>query len=175
MSAVAAYLGLIVSRFSDYLSNTALWEPKLEAVLPTFVRQALAMGWDCCEINPFGGANGYLESAVNRTVEVIEHCADIGKSPATVKIASAERLPFSEREFDIVITDPLYYDAVPYSDLSDFFYIWLKRSVGEMFPEQFRSPLTPKQPEIVQLSERNLDYKHKTREFFESHLRNAFT
>lgn len=174
VSAVSAYLGLIVSRFSDYLSNTALWEPKLEAVLPTFVRQALAMVWDYCEINPFGGSNGYVESAVDRTVEVIEHCSTIGIQAASVKIASAERLPFDDNCFDIVITDPPYYDAVPYSDLSDFFYIWLKRSIGEEFAEQFRSPLTPKQPEIVQLAERNPDYKHKTQEFFESHLRNAF-
>jgi adenine-specific DNA methylase len=174
VTAVAAYLGLIVSRFSDYLSNTALWEPKLEAVLPTFVRQALAMVWDYCEINPFGGTNSYLESAVDRTVEVIEHCSTIGVHPANVKIASAERLPFDEKSFDIVITDPPYYDAVPYSDLSDFFYVWLKRSVGEVFTEQFRSPLTPKQPEIVQLAERNPDYKQKTKEYFESHLRSAF-
>ncbi|MBI2825949.1 MAG: DUF1156 domain-containing protein [Planctomycetia bacterium] len=174
IAAVAAYLGLIVSRFSDYLSNTALWEPGLEAVLPTFVRQALAMVWDYCEINPFGGTNGYLESAVERTVEVIEHCATLGSCPATVRIASAERLPCEDSSFDIVITDPPYYDAVPYSDLSDFFYVWLKRAVGEVFSDQFRSPLTPKQAEIVQLSERNPDYKQKTKEFFETHLRNAF-
>jgi adenine-specific DNA methylase len=172
--AVTAYLGLIVSRFADYLSNTALWEPKLQAVLPTFVRQALAMVWDYCEINPFGGTNGYLESAVERTVDIIRHCAGVGHVPATVKIANAERLPFEDNCFDIVITDPPYYDAVPYSDLSDFFYVWLKRAIGSEFPDLFRSPLTPKQAEIVQLAERNPDYSSKTKEFFEEHLTKAF-
>jgi adenine-specific DNA methylase len=174
VQAVACYLGLIVSRFADYLSNTALWEPKLEAVLPTFVRQALAMVWDYCEIAPFGGTNGYLDSAVDRTVEIVEHCSKIGGIPACVKVANAEHLPFPDDSFDCVITDPPYYDAVPYSDLSDFFYVWLKRSISVVFPDLFRTPLTPKRAEIVQLAERNPDYKNKTKAFFEEHLRNAF-
>jgi putative DNA methylase len=70
----------------------------------------------------------------------------------TVLQASATELPYPDNYFDAIFTDPPYYDNVPYSYLSDFFYVWLKRSVGDLYPELFSTPLTPKSKEIVAYS-----------------------
>jgi putative DNA methylase len=75
----------------------------------------------------------------------------------------------------LIVTDPPYYDLVPYADLSDFFYIWLKRSVGHLFKEIFLEPLSPKHKEIVQLSERNPIYNYNTKENYERLMAKAMT
>jgi adenine-specific DNA methylase len=66
-----------------------------------------------------------------------------------VKQGSATELPYPDNFFDAVVTDPPYYDNVPYADLSDFFYVWLKRTVGDLYPDLFATPLTPKSQEMV--------------------------
>jgi adenine-specific DNA methylase len=86
---------------------------------------------------------------VEWVVRVIEHCERSAEVPARVTQASAMKLPFEDDSFDAVITDPPYYDSVQYGDLSDFFYVWLKRSVGFLYPAQFATPQTPKAEEIV--------------------------
>jgi adenine-specific DNA methylase len=95
--------------------------------------------------------------------------------PTTVTQHSATSLPYPDNFFDAVVTDPPYYFNVPYADLSDFFYVWLKRILGDLYPELFSTPLTPKKDEIVQMafwdSER---YSEKGREWFERMLTQCF-
>jgi adenine-specific DNA methylase len=86
---------------------------------------------------------------------------------------TSTRLPFSDGHFDAVITDPPYYDAVPYADLSDFFYVWLKRSVGFLYPNLFRTPLTPKSAEIIQEPARH-DNDTTAKSFYEREMIHAF-
>lgn len=105
------------------------------------------MIWDYSERNPF---NGRLVST--STIEsVIENCSKIPtpKSQTHVIQGSATRLPYPDNYFDAVFTDPPYYDNVPYSYLSDFFYVWLKRAIGNLYPDLFLTPLTPKREEMV--------------------------
>jgi adenine-specific DNA methylase len=90
-----------------------------------------------------------------------------------VKQASATSLPYPDNYFDAVFTDPPYYDNVNYAELSDFFYVWLKRSVGDLYPELFMTPLTPKTKEIVSNPVRHGD-SGKAKQFFEDMLKKAF-
>jgi len=91
----------------------------------------------------------------------------------TVLQASATELPYPDEYFDAVFTDPPYYDNVPYSYLSDFFYVWLKRSIGDLYPELFMTPLTPKSKEIVAYSHDRGGYE-KGKKYFEQMLKKAF-
>jgi len=87
--------------------------------------------------------------------------------------ASATQLPYPDNYFDAVFTDPPYYDNVPYSYLSDFFYVWLKRSIGDLYPELFMTPLTPKSKEIVAYSHQEGGFEAGKR-YFEEMLKKAF-
>jgi adenine-specific DNA methylase len=102
---------------------------------------------DFIEVNPFtdvGWPN--MQKWVER---IIEHCSEKFSCFTTITQASATVLPYSENYFDAVFTDPPYYDNVPYSDLSDFFYVWLKRAIGDIYPELFSTPITPKKNEVI--------------------------
>ncbi len=106
-------------------------------------------------------------------IKVLENCSKISsKNSPEISQASATELPFSDNYFDAIITDPPYYDNVPYSYLSDFFYIWLKRCIGDLYPDLFSTPLTPKSREIVA-------YTHsksweEAKQFFEKMIAKAF-
>lgn len=139
-----------------------------------FGRQALPIIWDYAEANPFGGGTRDWDSALDWILRVIKRETWNGSLSSICYQGSATRIATDDQQFSAVITDPPYYDAVPYSDLSDFFYVWLKRTVGELYPDIFSTPLTPKGPEIVQLAERNPNYSHKTKEFFEAEMTKAF-
>lgn len=112
-------------------------------------RQDLSIKWDYFESNPFNPeAAGWISACENNS-QWIDHAIKINNRPATVKSFSATKLPFPDNYFDGVFTDPPYYDNVPYSYLSDFFYVWLKRTIGDLYPDLFATPLTPKSNEIV--------------------------
>jgi len=133
------------------------------------------MVWDYAEVNPFSGFTGDWNSAVGWVVQVIEHASAAAAVPALLKQGDASRLTLEDDFLDAVVTDPPYYDAVPYADLSDFFYVWLKRTLGDLYPEVFATPLTPKSAEIVEMS--RLDkarYGHKDKAFYEGQMTKAF-
>lgn len=174
-SAIAAYLGLLVDRVADYNSSICRWDNSRESLSNTFSRQALGMVWDYAETDPFAGGSGSLDSSTDWITRVIRHCA-AAPAIATVTRGSAARPnpKLDAGTVDLVITDPPYYDAVPYADLSDFFYVWAKRSLGAVFPDVFATELTPKREEAVQLAERNKAYAYKTKERFENLLTDSF-
>lgn len=131
------------------------------------------MVWDYPELNPFSNGSGNWEGAVEWIARVIAHCSNSSNQPAFLNRTSATRLPYTS-QFEAVITDPPYYDAVPYSDLSDFFYVWLKRSVGFLYPELFATPLTPKALEIVEQRPHKSLKTRKDAAFYEENLTKAF-
>jgi len=166
--AVTTYLGLCVSKLSDFLSTICVLNyTGGRGVGHTFRMQALAMTWDYAETNPFNALAAGWPKIVDDLARTLELLVFTGK--ADVRRASADSLPFQEKMFDAIVTDPPYYDAVPYSDLSDYFYVWLRRAIGEVHPEALATELTPKRSEMVQ----NPVYK-KTAEFFESAMSRAF-
>ena len=126
--------------------------------------------------NPFSGLTGSWGSQLRQVLQVIEKCSHLSTTrQASVYHTSALTVPFQENQLHAVITDPPYYDAVPYADLSDFFYVWLKRTLMDTHPDIVRTPLTPKGAEIVQLAGRNDRYKSKTADWFEIQMKNAFS
>lgn len=173
--AATTYLATALDRLADYNSSLTRWVSHGEFVGNTFTRQALPMVWDYFEINPFSSATGDWESAMDWVARVLAHCSEsFDGRPATVSQGSATSLPYPDSYFDAVFTDPPYYDSVPYSHLSDFFYVWLKRTVGELYPDLFATPLTPKSLEIVQDRPHSLSNTKKDKAFFEDMLAQSF-
>lgn len=178
--AVVSYLGLGVNRLADYNSSLTVWAVGGEFIAHTFGRQALPMVWDYFELNPWSEATGDWNSAMDWILNVLSHLSQIppvennGNSIIpTVTQASATELPYPDNYFDAVFTDPPYYDNVPYSYLSDFFYVWLKRSIGDLYPDLFMTPLTPKSKEIVAYSHGGGGFE-AGKKYFEDMLRKAF-
>jgi len=174
--AVVSYLALILSRHSSYNATLCWWEPLGERSFNVFGRQALPMVFDNSEQNPFGILTGNWQMQTEITCEIIKHFSHIQSNVfPIVTQSSATSLPHPDNYFDAVFTDPPYYNSVPYADLSDFFYVWLKRTVGDLHPELFSTPLTPKLKEIVEMAgwdPKRYAYKDKT--FFEDNLKKSF-
>lgn len=169
---VVSYLAIGVERSADYNSSLSRWVSHGEFVGNTFTRQALPMVWDYFELNPSSQATGDWNSALGWILRVVDHCSFIS-SPANVFQSSATNLPYENNFFDSIFTDPPYYDNVPYSYLSDFFYVWLKRTVGHLYPDLFSTPLTPKSNEIVAYS--NIEGGFEAGKlFFEDMLKKSF-
>ena len=168
--AVTTCLGLWLNRIADMGSNLCLWRSGMEIVEKLFGMQTMPMVWDYGEAHPLRVAANRLRTFSKPT----EHLSQMDVAPATVQQASATKLPYPNNTFDAVLTDPPYYDNVGYSYLSDFFYVWLKRSVGHLYPELFEKSLTPKDGEIVA-------YRHREggpqagKRFFETELTKAFS
>lgn len=165
--ALLIYLALSVDMQAAFGNKLARWENTSEIIKQLYSRQALPMLWDYAETNPFSGSTGSWESGRDYYDEVMIRCSFEHSIVATAEQSSAASLSYSDNYFDAVITDPPYYDNVPYSYLSDFFYVWLKRSVGEIYPELFSTPLTPKGDEIVAYSNKEGDYEAGKRRFEE--------
>ncbi|WP_405805605.1 DUF1156 domain-containing protein [Streptomyces sp. NBC_00210] len=145
--AVALYLGFLVSAVADDLSTICSWRSShgTGATRSTFARQALPMVWDFAESNPFAGAAGDLETAVVSIGRAIDALPATGSGLA--EQADARTVDLSANP--VVATDPPYYDNIGYADLADFFYVWLRRSLGDIYPEVMSTILTPKEPELI--------------------------
>lgn len=170
-AAVSAYLAVLLDRLADFDTTLCAWK---ESAGHTFARQALGMIWDYSEVNPFSGMTGSWQSQLSQVLPVIESCS-YQPVAAHVSRGSALKPPVSDATLDAIVTDPPYYDAVPYADLSDFFYVWLKRVLGRTHKSLFTTPLTPKAQEIVQLAGRNEQYASKTKEWFEQQMLGVFS
>ncbi len=190
--AVATYLAIIFNRLADKNANVVVYNVVGEKIEHVFGRQALPMVWDYVEVNPFtdvGWPNmldwvtriiqhlsliPHPSSLIPHPSSLIPHPSSLTPHP-TVSHASATRLPYPDNRFDAVLTDPPYYNSVPYADLSDFFYVWLKRTVGHLYPDLFATPLTPKGEEITEMAGWDpARYPHKDKQFFEENLARAF-
>jgi adenine-specific DNA methylase len=172
-SAVGAYLAACLDWFADKSTTLTRWHNSGEKISGTFSRQALPMVWDYAEVNPGAGAGADFKSGLVWALRALDRLS-FTHSPAHVICTSATRLPFDPEALDAVVTDPPYYDAVPYSDLSDFFYVWLKRTVGDVFVDQFRTPLTPKNQELIAYYGQGKRRVQKVPEWYEAGMREAF-
>jgi adenine-specific DNA methylase len=173
--AIATYLALAIDRNADYNSSLCPWANNGEYAGHTFTRQALSMIWDYAELNPFSGATGDWLGALEWITRTIEHAIRVSNYSGMAYQGTATRLPYPDGTFEAVITDPPYYDAIPYSDLSDFFYVWSKQSIGYLYPDLFRTPLTPKSPEIIQHTARHGGDENEARLFYEQQMTQAFS
>lgn len=168
--AIATYLGLCVDRIADYNSMFASWVPGGEFIRSTFPNKAIQMVWDHLEANPFQDISGSWSGAVRWIELSLRNCSASSDTPASVQREDAQALTFPDDSFDAVIIDPPYYYSVMYSDLSDFFYVWLKRSVGYLYPGMFATQWTPKDQEVIQNRVRPSNERYISAEEFERRL-----
>ncbi|MCD9153322.1 DUF1156 domain-containing protein [Aeromicrobium duanguangcaii] len=166
--AVATYLAMGVSRTTDLNNSLVTWSNSRDQARNLFARQAIPMAWDFVEVSPFARAAGDLSIATETQAEAID------KLPAT-PVGEASQLDAASRDYSTVVvaTDPPYYDNIGYSDLSDFFYVWLRRSLRDVHPVLFASMLVPKAEELVANP-----YRHGGRKgaemFFETGFEHVF-
>ncbi len=167
-------LAIAVSRQSDYTSSLCSWHVPGEKLNHTFGRQALPMLWDFTEVFPLSGASGDFSGALSWVAKVCEVNAVTAVEPGHVERASATAQPLPDDAAQAFFTDPPYYNAVPYADLSDFFYVWLKRSLGDLHPLLFVQPLTPKDEECCEMAGWDpARYPHKDGRWFEQQMQKA--
>jgi len=172
--AISTCLALAVDRMADFnASLCVLNSVGGRGLVHVFGRQAVPMVWDFMETNPFNSEAANWATCVEVVDQVINQLPVV--RPATVQMASATSLPLPDQSISALITDPPYYDAVPYADLSDFFYVWLKRSLAEVHPDLLASELTPKDDEIVVNKAVAPGKDKKLKPFFEAKMAEAFS
>ena len=158
---VAVYLSIALSRLTDICNALCRWEVTKTQVRNLFGRQAIPMLWDYAENNVFGGAAGDYAVSLANMVKALEQVPSRGSGRACHEDAQKQRLSLDK----LVSTDPPYYDNIGYADLSDFFYVWLRRSLRPLFPELFATVAVPKSEELVATPYRH-GSKEKAEAFF---------
>ncbi len=166
--AIATYLAFVLSKITDYVNSLSGWYPQEDRPTHLFTRQAIPMLWDFAELNPLSDIGG----AWSRSVKVVSESFEglRGRVPATVLQADAAQLSI---EGMVISTDPPYYDSINYSDLSDFFYVWLRRTLRDVHPQLLTTMLVPKAEELVANPYRH-NGKSGAKEFFEKGFRAVF-
>ena len=145
--AVATYLGLCVSRQANRCSSLTFWDPGAANVQQVFARQALPMVWDFCEANPFSDSSGNFVGQVGYLAKVVSNSPTTSAHGAVIQQDAASDSSLASGT--AIATDPPYFDNIGYADLSDFFYVWQRRAMHEVWPDLFRRVLAPKDEELV--------------------------
>lgn len=172
---VMTSLGFCIDKLADKASTLCGWKPNAEYMAGnTFRRQAIGMMWDYCEANVFGDVSGDIGSEVEWVAQMIEHGAASALVTGHSECASATNHPLPDDAAAALITDPPYYDAVPYAYLSDFFYVWMRRTLAGVHPLLFRDGGVPKDAEIVVDRPHSLSKSTKDIAFYERQLTKAF-
>ena len=173
--AIEVYLAVNIDRLADYGSTICIWETHANEVKHTFARFALPMTWDFAEGNPLSDQTRYYKGAIQYVGRFLTKTLSGLRSehfqPEIVNLA-AQLL--NNKPMNTIITDPPYYDAIPYADLSDFFYVWLRRSIGDQFPDVFTEALTPKFDELVQHSDHFDGNNKAAKKFYETGMAATF-
>lgn len=167
--AVATYLAFALDKMTTTNTSICTWQTDPTRLVAAFGRQSIPMVWDFAEANPFSGAAGDYRLAVGSLTEVLDLL--IPTSIGMVRQADAASIKSSDNY--LISTDPPYYDNVPYADLSDFFYVWLRHSLNKIYPSLFGTVLSPKSQELVADTVRQ-DGREHAQQFFETGLGEAF-
>ena len=135
------------SKLADYSSTVCSWHNGREIIRNTFARFALPMVWDYCEVNPLSGTSGGFAAMMEWVARYFDHAIAAAKVSPEPAVMRESAITFLHEEIDLICTDPPYYDAIPYSDLMDFFHVWLRRVLHGLSPETdaaFARALGPK-------------------------------
>lgn len=167
-TAVRLLLALAIDKQADLANSLCAWEPIAECPRHLFGKQAINMVWDFSEGVTTGESSGAWSVQIDRMKHILESIGCDWKM-GHAQMASATAHPLPDDVADAVITDPPYYYSVPYADLADFFYVWLRRQLSADFPDLFVGEVTPKDDECVQnLPHSEVAQRQKTRAFYES-------
>jgi len=166
-------LALGVSRIADISNSFCTWKPSMTQAIHLFARQAIPMTWDFAETSLLSDAAGDYGTTIGNMLRILEgEIAVGGNGKAEQNSACDHRLP--DDSVDLFLTDPPYYDAVPYAYLADFFYVWLRRSLGRSYADLFVAPAVPKDAEIVVDRMHELSNSTHDIAFYERELTRAF-
>jgi putative DNA methylase len=166
--AVAVYLGMAVSRTANTINAHAVWSQSREQTANLFSRQAIGMSWDFPEVNPFAGAAGDFGLTTTSMKKNIENYVTLFEGHVVQQDAMTQRISANK----VVSTDPPYYDNVAYADLSDFFYVWMRPTLRNIYPTLFSTMAVPKAEELVAAPYRH-GGKEKSEVFFLEGMKKA--
>jgi putative DNA methylase len=167
--AVSVYLAFGVNRLADRQSTICSWDIGYSKIRNTFARQAIPMTWDFAEGNPFSDSTGNFRDLLEWCAESIE--TNYSEKKAFVEQYDATRVSYQEALS--ISTDPPYYDNIGYADLSDYFYVWMRKSLREVYPDIFGTMLVPKEPELIASPYRH-GSKDAANKHFETGLHQTF-
>lgn len=172
--AVQTLLAFAVDKAADYWCSIATWMPR-ESIGHAFTRQAVPMAWDYVEASPFTDFHCSWDESVGWVEKFCSYESMASLHSGHAENGSATAHPFPDGSIHALITDPPYYDAVPYAYLSDFFYVWLRRTVGSMHPALFREEHVAKDAEIVVDRPHELSSSTHDIDYYERELTKAFS
>ena len=175
LEAISAYLACAFDRMLDHNSNIIFWRPDSQASRSTFVRFALPMTWDFSESAIPSEVPGSYQICLDRIIASMETIrrTHTTEAPKCVILRQSATNSINQKA-DVVITDPPYYDEIPYADLSDFFFVWLRRIIGHQFPANLTQSLTPKINELVQHAGRFDGNNKEAKKFYEKGMTESF-
>ena len=162
--AIATYLAFAVDKMADRNSTIASWDVSRNSLRNTFGRQAIPMSWDYAESNPFSGSAGGFDNCIEWQTRFLEEQMACNEGMARQFDAQSD---CGLRQV-VVSSDPPYYDNIGYADLSDYFYIWLRRSLKDVYPKIFRTVQVPKDEELIASPYRHQNDRDRAKDFFES-------
>jgi putative DNA methylase len=173
--AVATYLAFVLDKQADLCNTLNGWEPVAQCPRHLFARQAIPMVWDFAEGNPLGSSSGSWSVLLDNLMRSFYSPL---MSHERLQNGAAKQLDATSADnsvrHPVIVTDPPYYDNIGYADLSDFFYVWLRRSLRGIYPELFETALVPKGQELVATPHRFGGDKERAQRFFEEGLGKAF-
>ena len=146
-NAVVTYLALVVSKLSDSNSSFSTYHVPMECVRNVFARQAIPMAWDFAEGNPFADAAGTWNLFLDKVVKVLERLPETNNHGQVHQADAATTIHADNGP--VIVTDPPYYDNISYAELSDFFYVWLRPLLREIYPDLFSGIRVPTQEEMI--------------------------
>ena len=168
--AVSVYLGMNVSKQANRTSSFCFWDSGVGNIQQVFARQAIPMIWDYPEGNPFSNSSGNFLGHLEYTLKVLE------RSPANpAGFSNQQDAAQINRDAITLSTDPPYYDNIGYADLSDFFYVWMRDNLRDIYPDIFSTMLVPKAQELIASRYRHNNSKPAASEYFESGMLETFT
>ncbi len=172
--AVITYLGILLDRGTAISTSFGRWDVSREGVQSPFSKQAIPMMFDYPEVYLLGDTTGSLNNQLDWITRYIESESNYPFSVELKNASSGDKSQFPDKYLTAVVTDPPYFDAIAYADLSDFFYVWLKRTLGDVYPLNFATPQTPKSEECTALKHHHNNSKEEAKQHFEHKLTQIF-
>ena len=167
--AVGVYLAFVISKLADRGSTICGWDSSREGLRNTFGRQAIPMTWDYAEGNPFSNSSGCFDNMI----EWVTKCISEFPAATLAEVSQADAQSDCGLRNIMISTDPPYYDNIGYADLSDFFYVWMRQSLKDTYPELFSTMLVPKVEELIATPYRHDGNVEKAKRFFEDGMLSA--
>ncbi len=162
--AIVTYLAFVIDKCADYWSSICTWNSPREQVRSTFARYAIALSWDFAETNPFSDSTGNWMAMVDWVSKAVAHLPASGGNG--IALQGDAQAVVRQHTGAVLSTDPPYYDNIFYADLSDFFYVWLRRNLADVWPQVCSTLATPKADELI-ADRYRAGSKENAEEFFE--------